>query len=203
MNTLHTRAFATLITLLALIPFSYAKDGQPEIDKQAKLTEIVLESWLKSQEQLAIWGEANARALEKAEPRTPDLEQDVEPDNPLALTAEQMLAPLERAGLYEEANQLMQDAGFASISDWAEITLRITRAAAALQFETSDTASSMKPLEEMLANEDLPDDQRSMLESAISRNQAMAAFLLNDVSTVDKRDIEPFLPKLEAFINDN
>ena len=203
MNTLYSRTLTVLIALCILTPLSYGKDEKGGIDKQAKLTQAVLESWLNSQERLANWGDANAETLEAAEKLLPTPEKDAEPDNPLALTAEQMLSPLERAGLYDQANQLMQEAGFVSIKDWAEITLRITRAAAALQFEASNAASSMKPLEEMLAHENLSDQQRSMLESAIARNQAMAAFLLNDVSIEDKRDIEPFLPMLEAFIDDN
>lgn len=161
------------------------------------LTEELIERWVDSQKAFNQWGETNQQALLDYETTTEG------PENPLIISAEEMLRPLKQTGLGRSATTLVAKFGFGSLESWAEITLRITRAAAAIQAETQQGSLDTSKLEALKASGKLSEQQKSVVSRAITQNNAMLEYLEQQVSSTDKAAVKPHLSKLKALFDLN
>lgn len=198
------------LILLALVTFTYNHYAQAEqitentpIRADSPIDTNRIKTWIASQEAFARWGEQHNEALStpnnEALPN-PSTNSERDSDNPLAISAEQMLRPLKQAKLYGSAERMIQASGFATLKDWADYTLRITQAAMAVQIEASGSIGNNAELEQLLREDQLSARDRAMLEAGIAQNQAIERYLNDQVSSSDKAAIEPLLPMLEQFI---
>ncbi|KZY39904.1 MULTISPECIES: hypothetical protein [unclassified Oleiphilus] len=169
---------------LLLLATAHAKDA---IATDTKLSEQLISSWMKSQDALEDWGKKHQAQLEA---KTKD---ETEVEDPSKMTPESMISPLKAAGLYSSANQLVQSQGFSSIDEWAAITLRITKAAAAIEFEANPEMMDTSRLEALRNSSDISPEHKQVLSNAIEKNQAMVKQILSSASTADKEAIKPFL----------
>ena len=161
------------------------------------LTEELIDRWIDSQKAFNQWGETNQQALLDYEATTEG------PDNPLIISAEEMLQPLKRTGLAGSATILVEKFGFGSLESWAEVTLRITRAAAAIQVETQQGSLDTSKLEALKASGKLSEQQKAVVSRAIKQNNAMLEYLEKQVSSTDKIAVKPHLSKLKALFDLN
>ena len=162
---------------------------------ESSLSGTLIERWIASQEALATWGDQHEAALDAAGT------DDDEFSNPFTVDPATLVAPLKKSGLYGEAKDLMSDFGFSSPESWAEATLDITRAAAALEFDKQPNMFDMSRLKQMLAQAELPPDHKRLLEKALAHNAAMIESL-KAVSTDDKNQIRPFLDQIGSLLEE-
>jgi len=155
----------------------------------------LIESWIASQKKFEAWGERNEKSLKTSEDVT------VKDANPLELSIESMIKPLREAGLLESANNLAKESGFDSIQHWAETTLRITKTAAAIEFESHPEMNDLSELEKLMNTPNMSKTQKAMLTNAIEKNKAMVKQLTEGVSEFDKNIVKPFLTRIHQMID--
>ncbi len=179
-----------LITAFMLLAYTAAASAQ-----SGELTEAVISNWIASQQSLETWGEEHEDKIAEYEANMEQI------DNPMAITADRMLQPLKAAGLYDDASKIVKQHDFSSLEAWAEATLRITKTAAALQFEAHPEAMDMSQLEAMINSPQISAEQKAMLTQAMEQNKAIIDQLVNGVSDKDKASVKPFLPKINALMD--
>lgn len=158
------------------------------------LTEKTIKQWMASQSALEKWGEQNEDLLEKHESKV---------DTPEDLSAQSMIAPLKASGLYKEANKLVTQYGFDTIDEWADITLRITKAAAAIEFKNQPELTDMTELETLLKNPQISPEQKAMLTQAIQMNKSMVEKITSGTSEEDMKAVSPLLPEILELMNES
>lgn len=173
------------LTMLTLSSISFG---------DTKLSAGVVEQWILSQQALERWGQKNQEVLAKYE------QQNEQPENPFTIDAETMIAPLKKSGLHAQAQNLIRQYGFSSMTSWAEATLAITKAAAAIEFENSPAMFDAEKLRSMMKDARLSDQQKAMMQKAIDHNKAMVDSL-KAVSEEEKDVIRPFLQKISTLLN--
>ena len=128
-----------LLISLNAVNIQFAFSETPPINRQTPtstpheseaLNADNIERWLQSQQAFEAWGEKHSETLESSS------KQSTEPENPMEMTIDSLIEPLKSAGLYASANQVTSKYGFTNLESWANITLRITKAAAAIEFES-------------------------------------------------------------------
>jgi len=160
------------------------------------LSQQDVQNWIQSQKALAKWGEQHAATLDA-------VEQDSSgPQNPFDMSIQDMLKPLERSGLAKDAEQLIQRYGFDSLEDWAEATLRITKAAAAIQVEGQEAQLDTAHLEALKNSGRLSPQEQAMINQAIEQNQSILHQLQNNVTDADKSAVRPLLKELQELMNE-
>ncbi len=158
------------------------------------LNETVIKQWLNSQKALESWGDKHAATLDQYET---DL-----PANPMDLSAETMLTPLRKSGLYKEANNLVKEYGFDSIDAWADITLRITKAAAAIEFAQNPELTDMSEMKELLNSAQIDPAQKKMIEQAMSQNKLMVEQIMKGTSKEDMKAVKPMINEIIQSMED-
>ena len=184
--------FLRLIYLsLSLFLLSVSNAYSAPMDLKAEL----IENWIASQKKFEEWGEQNEKSLLSSEEVT------AKDANPLELSIESMIKPLKEAGLLDSANNLAKVSGFDSIQHWAETTLRITKTAAAIEFESHPEMNDLSELEKLMNTPNMSKTQKAMLTNAIEKNKAMVKQLTEGVSEFDKNIVKPFLTRIHQMID--
>jgi len=176
-----------------LLLFSFAVSSAYSSPKELKAE--LIESWISSQKKFEEWGEKNEKRLINSEDST------VKDANPLELSIESMIKPLKEAGLLDSANNLAKKSGFDSIHHWAETTLRITKTAAAIEFESHPEMNDLSELEKLMNTPDMNKTQKEMLMNAIEKNKSIVKELTEGVSEFDKNIVKPFLTRIHKMID--
>jgi len=153
-----------------------------------------IERWLQSQQAFEAWGEEHSERLESAS------EQTTEPKNPMDMTVESLIAPLKSANLYASANQFTKNYGFYNLESWASITLRITKAAAAIEFESHPEMMDTSRLEALKSAPEINEQQKTRLIQAIERNRLIVKQVISGTSSADKNAVKPFLNRIHQLM---
>lgn len=159
------------------------------------LTNSLIENWLSSQKALEQWGEKHQDALDAYE------NQMAQEENPFTIDPETMIRPLKESGLYAQAYAVVKPFGFDSMEHWAEATLSITKAAAAVEFENSPAMFDPEQIKTMLESANLSAEHKAMMESALEHNMIMANSL-KSVSKEHKEIVRPFLGKISQLMEE-
>ena len=165
------------------------------------LTDSIIKNWISSQQAFENWGELNNETLAAYEEQNPELNS--EQSNPLSISPQDMIAPLKASGLYHSAEQLVQENGFKTLVDWAEITLRITKTAAAIQLAEQQDSSDLSKLEALKNASNISIQQKRLIDNAIKQNQAITVFLETGVADEDKVLVKPYLSHINQLLNNN
>ena len=166
-----------------------------------KLTAPMIDQWIKSQSSFAAWGEENEQQLNSAESSNKP-QQTEELQNPLNMSASSLIEPLKSAGLYDSASELVKQHQFNSLEQWANITIRITTAAAAIELENNPKAMDTTELEALQASSRLSPEQKALISQAIKQNQILAKQLIENTTDMDKQAVKPFLPRIHNLMNE-
>ena len=186
-----------MITRLLSILFTLSLLQSAALAAAPTLNTETVDRWIASQKAFSQWGEENQSTLQEYEAANDG------PDNPLTLSVDDMLRPLKGSGLDQSAASLVKQYGFESLESWAETTLRITRAAAAIQVESQQGSLDTSKLEALKKSGKLSEQQKALVNRAISQNNSMLNYLKNEVSQEDKQAIAPHLNKLQALFEMN
>jgi len=185
----------TLFRLILLTLYLFSLSVSHAYSAPTDLKAELIENWISSQKKFEVWGEKNEKSLLASEDVT------VKDANPLELSIESMIKPLKEAGLLDSANNLAKASGFDSIHHWAETTLRITKAAAAIEFESHPEMNDLSELEKLMNTPDMSKAQKAILTNAIEKNKAMVKQLTEGVSAFDKSIVKPFLTRIHQMID--
>ncbi|RMF13107.1 MAG: hypothetical protein D6758_13790 [Gammaproteobacteria bacterium] len=178
-----------LATCLALI-FACSALAQAE----EVLTGDQIARWMKSQQAVSAWGAANEQVLEK-------YEQDGSTDSDVfAMSPQSMLAPVHAAGLYNELGQLLAQYGFDSPEAWAELSMRIARAAMALEVDAASEEWNLDgQLAEIDASPNLTPEQKSTMKDMLRNNYAAMQSMIQ-APAADKAALKPYMAELRTVL---
>ena len=177
--------FKTLIVTLGLIFSSFAQAEQP-------LTKQTIEQWLNSIDQIQSWAESNEALLEDSA----EIPDDV-------FSAEIMINQLKAANLYDEAEDIIQENGFDSPEQWADIQMRIMKAMISLEIEKEKLSGEIQAqLEQIRNNPHISDEQKQMTLNMMESSMKMMESMSN-ASPADKAAIKPYLQQIQQKLNDD
>lgn len=181
--------FKTCVIVLLSMTFSHS------VLAELTLAPKMIEQWIASQKELATWGDQNAEQLSRYE------DHEHINENPFELSAETMLTPLKRSGLYDEAKAIVTRHGFSSLEQWAEANLLIAKTAAAIEVENTPEMLDPSGLKQMLESANLPAEQKAMLENALAHNLAMLE-QLRQISSQQKDTVRPYLDRIIQLMDE-
>ncbi|MDR9468880.1 hypothetical protein [Marinospirillum sp.] len=172
-----------IFTLLSLLAFSVSA---------ANLSDSEVQRWIDTHPQIQAW-------LDQHEDLFPEEDEDAMSFNMEQIFAEG-IEELRKAGLYDEFNSQIQDAGFNNVEHWTEITQNITLAYMALAMEDSPHSRQMleRQIEEIRTSPNIPEDQREMYEAMMVSSLEMID-MAEQVPDADKETVRPHLPQLEEM----
>ena len=162
---------------------------------EQELNEALIDRWIASEQAFTKWGDQHQEILSAFEHQQP------QSNNPLAISAEEMVRPIQETGLRASAETMLSEYGFDSLEDWASLTLRITKSAAALQVAEQKQSLDTSKLEALEKSGQLTKEQQAMVSRAIEQNQAMLNYLETSVSQQDIEAIRPFMEKLSTLLS--
>lgn len=180
---LHTTIYISLLAFMSI-----TAHANPPLSAER------IQSWIQSQQAFANWGDRHAERL--AEYQGAHMNE----ANPLAIDASEMIRPLKETGLQASAEKMLQPFGFDSLEEWAELTLRITKSAAALQVDQQKDSLDTSKLEALAESGKLSKEQEDMVSRAINQNQQMLNYLEQSVSEEDKAAVRPYLNQLQDLL---
>ncbi len=177
---------SSFIVLLLLVA-SFANAEQALTSKQ-------IQQWLSSVDAIIQWSEKQEA-----------LKEDEDDDTETEFSVESMIKELKTAGLYDEAEKIIQDNGYDSPEQWVNIHIKIIRAAFALQMESKkdqiNAQKMMAQLEEFKNNPSIPAEQKevmiNMMQSSFDNMQEMSK-----APEADKEAIKPFLAQVKEKLED-
>ncbi|WP_369602151.1 hypothetical protein AAIA72_04015 [Hahella sp. SMD15-11] len=157
------------------------------------LTGDIITRWMDSQESVMAWSARHEAELSKYDSQ--------EARNPLDMTAEQMLAPVHAAGLYDDLKGVLGKAGFSSPEQWSDISMRIARAAMALEFEKmeAERGGLDAQLQEVDRQAGLSAEQKQMIKQNLQQSYAMMASMAK-APEADKAALRPHMDALRAMM---
>ena len=166
----------------------------------SQLTAPMIEQWIESQSAFAAWGEKNEQQLLSADNATTEQSTDAH-QNPLDMSVSSLIQPLKSSGLYHSASELVKRYHFNSLEQWADITIRITSAAAAIELEKNPKALDISELEALQHSSQLPPEQKALITQAIKQNQAMVKQFFANTTDQDKQAVQPFLKRIHHLMD--
>jgi len=158
------------------------------------LSGATIERWIASQDALEKWGDEHQETISKYEDQLPAME------NPMDISARDMLKPLKAAGLYDEAQDLVKKYDFPSLENWAETTLKITRTAAAIELEKHPDAFDTSQLETLAQSPQITEEQKAMIQQTIKQSQSIMMQLKDGSSDADKAAVRPYLKQISGLM---
>jgi len=192
-----------LLISLNAVNIQFAFSETPPINRQTPtstpheseaLNADNIERWLQSQQAFEAWGEKHSETLESSS------KQSTEPENPMEMTIDSLIEPLKSAGLYASANQVTSKYGFTNLESWANITLRITKAAAAIEFESHPEMMDSSRLEALKNTPGINEQQREALIQAIEKNRLIVKQIISGTDPLDKQAVQPFLERIHQLM---
>jgi len=166
-----------------------------------KLTGPIIDQWIQSQSAFSEWGKKNEQQLSSIESSDNILQTD-EHQNPLNMSVSSLIQPLKSSGLYDSASELVKQYQFSSLEQWADITIRITTAAAAIELENNPKAMDTSELEALQGSSQLSPEQKALITQAIKQNQTIARQLIENTTDFDKQAVKPFLARIHNLMNE-
>jgi len=166
-----------------------------------KLTGPIIDQWIQSQSAFAAWGKKNEQQLNAYEGSTKAQQID-EHQNPLNMSVSSLIEPLKSSGLYDSASELVKQYQFSSLEQWADITIRITTAAAAIELENNPIAMNISELEALQGSSQLSPEQKALITQAIEQNQTMVKQLIETTTEIDKQAVKPFLARIHSLMSE-
>lgn len=172
-----------IFALFSLLAFTASANNLSESDVQR---------WIETHPQIQTW-------LDQHEDLFPE-----EAEDDFSFNMEQIFAEgiqqLREAGLYDEFNSQVQNAGFRSVENWTETTQSITLAYMAVAMEDNPHSRQVveMQLEEIRTATYIPADQREMYEAMLSSSLEMMD-RAEQVSTADKRAVRPHMNQLDGL----
>jgi hypothetical protein len=193
--TLISKANSSLVIILVLLLFSNSTFAT------LKLTGPVIEQWIQSQAAFAAWGKKNEQQLNSVE-NSSQTQQTDEYQNPLNMSISSLIEPLKSSGLYDSASKLVQQYQFSNLEQWADITIRITTAAAAIELENNPQTTNMSELETLQESSQLSPEQKLLITQAIQQNKTMVKQLIERATNSDKTAVKPFLIRIHSLMTE-
>jgi len=188
----YTRTGIFLILILPLLS---------NLSLASPLTAQTIEHWLQSQSALEEWGKNNEDKFQSKAEQAKDSQID-DHRNPMDMSIESIIQPLKSAGLYDSAKTIVNKYRFNSLEDWADVTIRITTAAAVLEYESNPKAMDTTELEALQNSPQISPQQKKLITQAIEQNKAVIKQLLENTNDADKQAIKPFLKRIHQLMNE-
>jgi len=188
----YTRTGIFLILILPLLS---------NLSLASPLTAQTIEHWLQSQSALEEWGKNNEDKFQSKAEQAEDSQID-DHRNPMDMSIESIIQPLKSAGLYDSAKTIVNKYRFNSLEDWADVTIRITTAAAVLEYESNPKAMDTTELEALQNSPQISPQQKKLITQAIEQNKAVIKQLLENTNDADKQAIKPFLKRIHQLMNE-
>lgn len=160
----------------------------------ATLSQSNVQTWIDSHPEIQAW-------LDQHEELFPEEEQDEMNFNLEQIFAEGM-QQLRDAGLYNEFNSKVQNAGFQGVEHWAETTQSITYAYMALAMEDNPQTRAMleAQMQELRNTPHLPEDQKAMYEAMMQSALEMMD-IAEEVPDADKETVRPYRQQLDGLFD--
>jgi hypothetical protein len=171
------------IVLLLLIA-SFANAAQALTDKQ-------IQQWLNSIDAIQQWAEKQEGLDDKMPENTNEM-----------FSAEAMVAQLKSAGLYNDAENIIQDNGFDSPEQWANIQMKIIKAMISLEMDKENVNASeiQAQLDKIKNNPSISAEQKEMMINMMQSSMGMMEQMSN-APEADKIALKPFLPQIKKKLN--
>jgi len=160
------------------------------------LTKSLVSSWLESQPKVEAFGDKHDGELSQY---NANMKDQASP----AMAYKQGIIGLKASNLYSEFDDIVDDFGFSSPEQWADVGGQIMNAFMALEMEAQgpEMAQAMQQMQSMMQSADmknLPPAQREMMMQSMKQGMNMYQSS-QDVPQHDKDVVRPFLPKLRAM----
>lgn len=175
--------FKTLIVTLGLLIASTAQAEQP-------LTNQQIEQWLSSIDSIQKWAESN-EALQDESAQGPND----------SFSADMLINQLKAANLYDEAEDIIQENGFDSPEQWADIQMRIIKSMISLEIEKENVDADVQAqLDQIKNNPSIPDEQKEMMMNMMQSSMKMMESMSN-ASPADKAAIKPYIQQIKQKLD--
>ncbi|MDX1451276.1 MAG: hypothetical protein R3183_01880 [Oleiphilaceae bacterium] len=188
---MQPRPIAYLNTYLATLCLCASLFFSLSAAAASPLTGKQIENWIASQQALQQWGDANADKIARYE-----AEMDRTEVNPMDFSAETMLKPLRASGLYSDAESIVKKNGFKTLEEWANMTIRISKAAASIEMDQMPEAFDMAEMQAMMNSQEFSDEQRAMMQQAIDQANMMRKQFTEGITAEDKQAVRPYLQQI-------
>lgn len=176
----------TLLVSIGLLLSSLAQAEQP-------LTPKIIEHWLSSTDSIQQWFDSY-EALQ---------DDSSEEDDEAEFTLEYMIGELKAAGAYNEAEDVVQKAGFDSLEQWGGIQIRIVKAAMSIEIEKGYASGEIQShFDQIKNNPHISEEQKAAALNMIQSSIDMANSMSN-ASPADKAAIKPYLQQIQQKLNDD
>lgn len=177
------RLFKTLVVTLVMLTASIAQAEQP-------LTNQQIEQWLSSIDSIQKWAESNEA-----------LQDDPTQDPNDSFSADMLINQLKAANLYDEAEDIIQENGFDSPEQWADIQMRIIKSMISLEIEKENiNADVQAQLDQIKNNPSIPDEQKEMMMNMMQSSMKMMESMSN-ASPADKAAIKPYIQQIRQKLD--
>jgi|AntRauTorckE6833_2_1112554.scaffolds.fasta_scaffold14466_3 hypothetical protein len=172
-----------IFTLFSLLAFSASASN---------LSDSEVQRWIDTHPQIQAW-------LDQHDDLFPEEGEDAMTFNMEQIFAEG-IEELRKAGLYEEFNSQVQDAGFNSVEHWTDTTQNITLAYMALAMEDSPHSRQMieQQLEKIRTSPNIPEQQRASYEAMMTSSLEMMD-MAEQVPEADKETVRPYQQQLDQM----
>jgi len=150
------------------------------------LTSDVIERWLKSQDEMMAWGNKHQDRI------------DYNSGSGFPANAEEMLAPVRAAGLYDEVAKLTKKYGFAKPEEWADASVRIIGAMGALEVGDSMQGIDVQQQLNQIQNSPGLSEAQKQQMMQMMRQSMQAMKQMSTASEADKAAVKPYLSQIEA-----
>ncbi|GAA3924643.1 hypothetical protein [Litoribacillus peritrichatus] len=161
------------------------------------LTDSLVQGWLNSQSAVERFGQQHDAQLDKY---NADMENQ---STPMAAFSQGVVA-LKQTGLYGKFEDIIDDYGFDSPEQWADVGGRIMSAFFAIEMggRAAEMAQMQQQMQAMMNNPNIPQEQKQMM--ANSMKQGMAMFeQAKKAPESDKKVVTKFLPQLRSLGDQN
>ena len=158
-----------------------------------ELTPERVEQWILSQNALEQWGQQHHETIAAYEDQ-PESMQDLG-----QISASTILQPLKSSGLYDSAEAVIRKYGFASLTEWAETTIVITRTAAVIELENRPEVFDIAQLEALTNDPKLSSEEKKLLKQTIDRNLTTIKQLYDSVTAHNREVVRPFLERINKL----
>lgn len=173
-----------LIITVGLLAASLSQAEQP-------LTKQTIEQWLDSIDAIQTWAEKQ------------DALQDSPTEDPNnSFSPDILINQLKAANLYDQAEDIIQDNGFDSPEQWADIQMRIVKSVISLEMDKENVNTDVQAQFDKIQNDpSIPDEQKQMMINMMQSSMKMMENISN-ASPADKAAIKPYIQQIKQKLND-
>jgi len=177
MKLLTKFVFCLAVMLCAITGISFAAEP---------LNKDIIERWIKSQDEMMSWGKEHEEQIDFAG------------TGGFPTNADEILAPVKDAGLYDELSDLTGKYGFSKPEQWADASVRIISAVGAIQMgESVNELDIQKQLKEIENSSGLSAGQKQQMKQMMEQSLS-AVKQMSSASEADISAVKPYLDQIEA-----